>query len=138
MDKSLLINKIIKELNFNSDAEFARFLGISPQNLSKWKMRGTFDAELIYTKCPQLNPEWLLTGNGSMLKENVPTINKKVKNKDGFVGNSINGNISITHNDLEKILELHKSSQDIQNELNERLKSSQNQIDTLLEILKNK
>ena len=69
MDKSLILNKIIEYKNFKSDAEFARFLDISPQNLSKWKQRNSYDIELLYTKCPYLNPEWLLTGNGPMLKE---------------------------------------------------------------------
>ena len=69
MDKSLILSKIIELKKFKSDAEFARFLGIPPQNLSKWKARKTYDTELLYTKCPELNPEWLLTGEGSMLKE---------------------------------------------------------------------
>ncbi len=70
MDKSLIINKIIEHYNFKSDAEFARFLEIKPQTLSNWKARNTYDAELIYTKCVELNPEWLITSGekGEMLK----------------------------------------------------------------------
>ncbi|OBX17509.1 MULTISPECIES: LexA family transcriptional regulator [Bizionia] len=69
MDKTLIINKIIEYYDFKSDAKFARFLEITPQTLSNWKARNTFDAELIYTKCVELNPEWLLTGEGGMLKK---------------------------------------------------------------------
>ncbi|WP_163444446.1 helix-turn-helix domain-containing protein [Flavobacterium columnare] len=68
MDKLLILNKIKKYYNFQKDSQFADFLGIPPQNLSKWKTRNTYDAELIYTKCTEINPEWLLTGNGEMLK----------------------------------------------------------------------
>ncbi|MGV4333345.1 helix-turn-helix domain-containing protein [Ornithobacterium rhinotracheale] len=68
MDKSLILNNIKEYKNFSSDAEFARFLGIPAQNLSKWKARNTYDIELLYTKCTELNPEWLLTGKGEMLK----------------------------------------------------------------------
>lgn len=68
MDKSLILNKIKEYKKFTSDAEFARFLGIPAQNLSKWKARNTYDTELLYTKCIELNPEWLLTGQGEMLK----------------------------------------------------------------------
>lgn len=74
MDKRLMLNEIKKYYKFKSDAEFAMHLGITPQNLSNWKARNTFDAELIYTKCEELNPKWLLTGKGEMLK---------TENKDG-------------------------------------------------------
>ena len=70
MDKTLMLNRIKKQFKFSSDAEFARFLEIKPQVLSNWKARNTFDPELIYTKCLELNSEWLLTGEGNMLKEN--------------------------------------------------------------------
>ena len=46
--------------------------------------------------------------------------------------------MTISHNDFSNLLELQKGYQDVQKELNERLKTSQKQIDTLLEILKNK
>lgn len=69
MDKTLMLSKIKEYYNFNSDAEFARHLEIKPQVLSNWKARNSFDAELLYTKCLELNPVWLLTGKGSMLKD---------------------------------------------------------------------
>ena len=52
--------------------------------------------------------------------------------------NNIEGNVTISHNDFSNLLELQKGYQEVQKELNERLKTSQKQIDTLLEILKNK
>lgn len=69
MDKSLILNEIKKHLNFKSDSDFANYLGIKPQVLSNWRSRNTFDTDLIYTKCLEfINAEWLLTGKGSMLK----------------------------------------------------------------------
>ncbi|APD07049.1 hypothetical protein UJ101_01533 [Flavobacteriaceae bacterium UJ101] len=70
MNKSLILNQIKKHYNFKSDTQFAAHLGIKPQVLSNWKSRNTYDAELIYTKCVDLNPAWILTGEGNMLKEN--------------------------------------------------------------------
>jgi len=65
----MIINHIKKFYAFEKDIDFAKFLGISPQVLYNWKSRNTFDAELIYTKCMDINPEWILTGSGSMLKK---------------------------------------------------------------------
>jgi len=69
MDKKLMLNDLQSHFNFKKDTEFADFLGISGQLLSKWKSRNTYDVELLYTKCTDVNPEWLLTGEGSMLKK---------------------------------------------------------------------
>lgn len=69
MDKTLILNEIKTYLKLETDKEFADFLGIKPQNLSNWKKRNTYDVELLYTKCEGLNAEWLLTGNGEMLKD---------------------------------------------------------------------
>ncbi|BDD11680.1 hypothetical protein FUAX_41120 (plasmid) [Fulvitalea axinellae] len=69
MDKGLILNELKKHLNLSTDAKLADFLGITPQNLSNWRARNRIDPELIYTKCEQINPSWLLTGEGSMLKE---------------------------------------------------------------------
>lgn len=71
MDKSLILNQIKEYYNFKSDTQFASYLGVKPQVLSNWKSRNTYDAELIYTKCLELNPAWLLTGKGNMLKEDA-------------------------------------------------------------------
>jgi len=68
MDKLLILNSIQKHYGFEKDTHFAEFLGIPDQNLYKWKSICAFDAELIYTKCPQINANWLLTGQGEMLK----------------------------------------------------------------------
>lgn len=71
MDRVLILKQIKEFKNFKTDGEFADFLGITPQVLSNWKSRNTFDVELLYTKCEFINPEWLLTGRGEMLKDSV-------------------------------------------------------------------
>ena len=86
---------------------------------------------------PQLNEKWLLTGKGEM---NKPINTQKAKGNNSINSNinNIEGNVTISHNDFSNLLELQKGYQEAQKELNERLKTSQKQIDTLLEILKNK
>ena len=86
---------------------------------------------------PQLNEKWLLTGKGEMIKP-INTQKAKGNNSINSNINNIEGIVTISHNDFSNLLELQKGYQEAQKELNERLKTSQKQIDTLLEILKNK
>lgn len=74
ISKGEMLDAIKTHLNMTKNADFARFLGISSQAVSNWYTRNTFDAELLYTKCDFINPAWLLTGKGSMLKDNLSGI----------------------------------------------------------------
>jgi hypothetical protein len=69
MKKSEVLQVIQEYYKFEKDTEFAKFLGISSQVLSNWKSRNTYDVKIIYTKCVEFSPEWLLTGKEPMLKE---------------------------------------------------------------------
>lgn len=68
MDKSEMLIRLIDHFSNGSKALFSKKLGISPQAVSSWISRKTFDNELIYAKCEGINPEWLLTGDGNMMK----------------------------------------------------------------------
>lgn len=69
MNKSQIINKLKEYLNFKTDTEFAKFLGIKQNTVSSWRSRDTIDYELIISKCDTISAEWLLTGKGDMLKK---------------------------------------------------------------------
>ncbi|OAV63349.1 hypothetical protein Barb6XT_03178 [Bacteroidales bacterium Barb6XT] len=73
------------------------------------------------------NKEWLLTGDGEMLKTNTQENN--VATNGGIVGIQGSGH-QITNNDIAGIIELQKGYQDM-------IKKSQEQIDKLIEIIKN-
>lgn len=64
-----MLDRIKENYRFQTDVEFAKFLGITPQTLSNWKSRNSFDAQLLYNKCPELNPSWLLCGKEPMITE---------------------------------------------------------------------
>ena len=69
MDKKDMLQALINHYDNGNKSQFAKRLGISAQGLSTWIKRNTFDLELIFSKCELSNSEWLLTGNGSMLKK---------------------------------------------------------------------
>ena len=67
MDKTKMLEGLIRHYTKGNKAQFAKFLGVSAQTISAWIARNTFDAELIYAKCRYINSSWLLTGEGPML-----------------------------------------------------------------------
>lgn len=68
IDKTLILNSIKNHYGFKSNVEFAGFLGVAPTTLSSWYARNTFDYELVYAKCNDVDGNWLITGRGEMLK----------------------------------------------------------------------
>ena len=63
-----MILALIEHYSNGNKAQFASRLGITPQGLSTWIKRNTFDAELIFSKCEGVSAQWLLTGQGDMMK----------------------------------------------------------------------
>lgn len=69
MDKSHVLNLIKDWRGLSSDADLARELGVTANNLSKWRMRNTYDVVTLSSRYPELSADWLLTGEGNMLRE---------------------------------------------------------------------
>lgn len=67
MDKKGMLLALVEHYSNGNKTKFAKLIGISPQGLNTWISRNTFDAECIYSKCLNVSPRWLLTGQGSML-----------------------------------------------------------------------
>ena len=67
MDKTKMLEGLIRHYTKGNKAQFAKLLGVSAQTISAWIARNTFDAELIYAKCRYVDSSWLLTGEGPML-----------------------------------------------------------------------
>lgn len=72
LSKKEILDRIKTFYNLKNNAKLAAFLGIPPTTLSSWYTRDTFDLDIIYEKCVDIDLAWLLTGEGSMLKEKQP------------------------------------------------------------------
>ena len=68
-DKLLILSRIKEYFNFSTDTELAVFLGINKSTLSNWHKRKTVDYDLIFSKCEQLDKNWLIAGKEVMLGE---------------------------------------------------------------------
>lgn len=69
MDKKERLLALINHYSDGNKTQFAKFIGISPQGLSSWISRSTFDIDLIYSKCVNISPRWLITGSGNMFDD---------------------------------------------------------------------
>lgn len=79
-----MLNEIKSHFKIGSETDFAKFLEITPQTLHNWKKRNTFDITVVYTKCVNVSAEWLITGEGSMLKteKNSASVDKKLTTEE--------------------------------------------------------
>lgn len=68
MDKRARLQTLIEHYAGGNKSNFAKMLGVTPQAITGWIARNTFDIELVYAKCDDLSAEWLLTGEGRMLR----------------------------------------------------------------------
>ncbi len=73
-----MMEQMISHYTDGNKARFAKLLGVSPQTVSAWIARGTYDAEIIYAKCSGISASWLLSGEGSMLNSDASLQNSDV------------------------------------------------------------
>ena len=100
----------------------------------------------IRTAYPQFNTDWWETGVGNMINEtNNSEIGSHSKKSINSNIKDVTGNVIISANEFDNMIELQKGYQEIQKELTNRLKTSQEQlsvsqeqINVLLDIIKNK
>lgn len=71
MQKKYMLDALISHYANGKKVDFAKKLGITPQAITTWYSRNTFDTSLIYAKCEDLDAHWLLTGEGEMLKSDT-------------------------------------------------------------------
>ena len=74
-----VIERLKIALNLSSDNALAETLGVSKATLSNWKSRNSIDIPLLFSKCEHLSIDWLLTGNGAMLKPTTQEPQVEVK-----------------------------------------------------------
>ena len=71
MTKKDRLDEMIRYYSNGKPTAFAKFLGVAPSTISTWLARDTFDYDLLFAKCEEINAEWLLSGVGAMLKSDL-------------------------------------------------------------------
>lgn len=65
------IRQILITLCNNNQSEMARRLGLSQPTINAWLKRNSIDYDKIASAFPELSAEWLLRGQGDMLKDQL-------------------------------------------------------------------
>jgi transcriptional regulator with XRE-family HTH domain len=120
-NKSVILNKIKSHLGYKKEKDFAEFLGISPQHLSLWRRRNSYDLDLLYEKCKIIDANFLLTGEGNMiLGQGKDDLCKMCRKKEQSI------------RELEKVIEtkeyLIKSKDDVIEAKNETIRALNDKI----------
>lgn len=63
-----IIERLKEALEINSDSTLAERLKVTKGTLSNWKARNSLDFEKVFSVCGLISVDWLLTGEGEMLK----------------------------------------------------------------------
>ena len=66
-----MLEQLINHFTDGNKSKFANLLNVKPQTINTWLTRNTFDAELIYSNCDGVSGDWLLSGEGEMLKTDI-------------------------------------------------------------------
>lgn len=69
MSKKSRLEQLIQYYTNGNKSKFAAMIGVTPQGISSWLARDMYDVELLYSRCENVSGEWLLSGEGNMLKE---------------------------------------------------------------------
>ena len=121
-----IIEKIRSHYGLERNIDFAKWLGVSPQNANAMMKRTNLDYDLIHEKFPEISPEWLLSKGekGEMILHQTVNGNN----------NTVAGHDVRIDGDLAKALDLAQQSL-----LNEQAtcRKLQQQMDGMLEIMKN-
>lgn len=92
--------------------------------------------ENILSEFPDLNLEWLITGKGEMTKSNFQSVKNEGKTSNqNNINAPIEGNVSISQNDLASIIEIQRELNDIIRTTQCQLTESQKQVSDLIKML---
>lgn len=92
MTKKERLEAMIAHYCSGKPSVFARKLGVAPSTISSWLSRDTFDSELIFSKCENINPNWLISGVGDMLKDSDESQNANFFNKKNQISATSSSN----------------------------------------------
>lgn len=135
IDSNLIINNLRDYKNFSTDTELANFLGVSKQNISAWRTRNSISVDKIISKMPEIRRNWLLTGEGEMLRDTLVIQKNKKGNNNYNSGNTTNIYGNDCNSNKDRIFDIEDGNQDTTSSLIQMLNEKDKRIFWLMEKL---
>jgi hypothetical protein len=104
MQTFLIINRLKTYFQVDTSNKLAAKLGVKPSTLTNWKVRNSIDWILIFTKCESINLNWLVYGEGDMLKDKMNNTDETCANDVNMLWDRINS-LTIENHELKKVVE---------------------------------
>lgn len=76
----LNINELMSYYGIRTFQDFADKIGVSKQLIGNWKRQNTYDVHKIMYAFPEVRREWLVFGEGDMLKSDAPKNGMDISN----------------------------------------------------------
>jgi len=67
MQINFIIERLMIYFQVDRKKDLSEKLGIQPSVLSNWLNRNSIDWDIIFTKCENINYDWLIRGKGPMV-----------------------------------------------------------------------
>ena len=110
MEKTDMLKEIAAYYHIEKNADFARFFEISEQTAFQRRKQGILMYEDIYQRCPDISPDWLLSGGeGPMLRQ------ERIENNTGNLNfGNYSRQVFRTHESesMKKALDILKTEQE--------------------------
>lgn len=74
----VIIEALKRYKGVHSDSALAKVLGVSPSTISAWRRKGWVSHRIICSVMPEINPDWVITGNGEMFGQEAIQSEKKL------------------------------------------------------------
>lgn len=136
MEKREILLQLIQHYASGSKTQFAKMVGLTPQGLSNMLARNTLDVKRFLTGCVNVNPDFLLTGEGPITLDagvSTPTASPVASPQplnNANLDQRINELLTISTN----IYEMYKSVNDRLAEATAIITKSQQQFDRVLNL----
>lgn len=125
-----MLKQIAEYYKITRNVDFAKFFGLSEPTAFNRVKTGFIDFEQIYEKCPDISADWLLSGEGPMLRAESDA--SVIASNNTNIGNGANQHVSVVEGEaLKSALEALKREQDA-------VARAQEQISGLIEVLRTK
>lgn len=81
MEKNEILLRLIEYYTNGNKTKFSEMINVSPSAVTAWIRRNTFDVQRICTYCTDVNPNYLLRGEGPIVTSDLPNEENSLLNE---------------------------------------------------------